>query len=306
MMKSFSTRGFKASLIATFSSVMFVACGENPDSNSGKSKAQIVGGRAIQATVDDERAYSTVALTTDHRSASQRGAKTLFDAGKSFCSATIISDSALLTAAHCLADFDQQSLNKSGKLILPDSRDFIASFGARVGSSEQWIRAKAVIPHPDWQPHLTLSNNPASAPRDIGIVILERPVPKGYFPAKVASTELDIVANQRVHLVGFGVTWSRRNNNTGVLREVEVPIKRVSQKSETLVVSSWLKGACAGDSGGPMYVRSKEGAWSVVGVTSAGVEIFQTCIGLNNSFTDVRSNRDWIRDVLQEHGQDLL
>ena len=302
----FSSSALGVSLVAAFSTFIMVSCGENPDTQRRNSKAQIVGGTVVQSTVDDERAFSTVALTTDHRANTQRGSKTLFDAGKSFCTATIISDSALLTAAHCLAEFDQQSLNKSGNLILPSSRDFIASFGSQVKASEQWIRAKAAIPHPEWQPHLTLSSDPSSAPRDIGIVILERPVPKGYFPAKIANDDLDIFKNQRVHLVGFGVTWSRRNNNTGVLREVEVPIKKVSLKSETLVVSSWLKGACAGDSGGPMYVRSPEGRWNVIGVTSAGVELFQTCIGLNNSFTDVRANRDWIHTILREHGQDLL
>ncbi|MEY2988834.1 MAG: hypothetical protein RJB13_2355 [Pseudomonadota bacterium] len=305
-MSAFSTNGFRTSLVVALSVFIINGCGESPNTNNRDSKVHIVGGKAIQAHIDDERAFSTVALTTDHRSTLQRGSKTLFDSGKSFCTATIISDSALLTAAHCLADYDQRSLNKSGKLILPSSHDFIASFGNQVSGSEQWIRAKEVIPHPDWQPHLTLSSDPSSAPRDIGIVILERPIPKGYFPAKVGSHDLDVSEKQIVHLVGFGVTWSRRSNNTGVLREVEVPIKKVSQKSETIVVSTWLKGACAGDSGGPMYVRSNDGLWSVVGVTSAGVEILQTCVGLNNSFTDVRANRNWIRQVLQEHGQDLL
>lgn len=305
-MHSFLGKLNSALLLATVSSHFIVSCGENPTNNDRKSEIKIVGGKVLQASVDDERMFSTVALTTDHKSSGQRNSKAMLDAGKSFCTATIISESALLTAAHCLADFDQQSLNKNGRLILPDSRDFIASFGSQVSTSEQRIRAKAVIPHPQWQPHLTLSSNPADAPRDIGVVILERRIPDGYFPAKVANSELQLSAKQAVHLVGFGVTWSRLNNNTGVLREVEVPLKKVSLSSETLIVSSWLKGACAGDSGGPMYVRTADGSWSVVGVTSAGVEVFQSCIGLNNSFTDVRANREWIRTVLNEYGEDLL
>lgn len=305
-MTSLSASGMKVAFITCLSALAIAGCGENPDSSKQKSKVQIVGGKAVASSVDDERMFSTVALTTDHKSTSQRSSKALFDAGKSFCTATIISDSALLTAAHCLADFDQQSLNQNGKLILPNPKDFIASFGPEVGKSEQWIRAKAVIPHPDWKPHLTLSSEPDSAPRDIGLVILERPIPEGYFPAKVADEGQMLAEKQPVHLLGFGVTWSRLNNNTGVLREVQLPLQRVNQKSETLIVSSWLRGACAGDSGGPMYVRDQDQKWSVVGITSAGVEIFQTCIGLNNSFTDVRTNRNWIKSVLHEHGQELL
>lgn len=290
----------------TSCTTFLIGCAEDGKPTDRNSKAQIVGGKVVAATVDDERIQSTVALTTDHQSPSSRSGRTLLDSGKSFCTATIISESALLTAAHCLADFDRDSLQKNGKLILPNSRDFVASFGTHVNKREYTIRAKAVIPHPDWTPHLTLSADPERAPRDIGIVILEQPIPAGYAPVKVATEEADLPENQIVHLLGYGVTWSRRNNNTGVLREVQVPIKKVNRKSETLIVNSWFRGACAGDSGGPMYMRDNAGAWTIVGITSAGVEIFQTCIGLNNLFTDVRSNRNWIRKTLGDFGQDLI
>jgi hypothetical protein len=55
-----------------------------------------------------------------------------------------------------------------------------------------------------------------------------------------------------------------------------------------------------------MYTRTAEGKWVVVGVTSAGIEIFQTCIGLDNSYTDARQYKNWIRGILRENGDELL
>ncbi len=291
---------------AAISSLILVACGENGKVEDIHSQVNIVGGRAIPEDVSDARRVSTVALTTDHRSVRRPSSTPLFDSSRSFCSATVISKKALLTAAHCIQDFDPQTKLKGDSWILPTARDFIASFGIKVGKQGAWIRAKKVVPHPEWDPLQTLSGNPNRAPHDIGIVILEDEIPSNYQPVEVASENFELKEKQQVTLVGFGVTLSRRNNNTGLLREVQLPLQGVDKKSQTLNVGSWMKGACAGDSGGPMYTQDANGKWLVVGVTSAGIEIFQTCIGLDNSYTDARAHKNWIRSVLQGNNDDLL
>jgi len=286
----------------------FLAACQGVGTQEGKklSHVNIVGGHPVSINSNDARRLSTVALTTDHRSARQTNANPLFDIGRSFCSATIISPRALMTAAHCIQDFDQQTYTKSSAFILPSSKDFIAYFGLKVTRDGHWMRAKKVIPHPDWDPDATLSGNPSKPAHDIGIVILESDIPEGYQPVEVASEDYILREKQKVSLVGFGVTLSRRNNNTGTLREVELPLQNVDTRAQTLNVGSFMKGACAGDSGGPMYVRDTSGKWTVIGVTSAGVEIFQTCMGVDNSYTDARPNKSWIRSVLRENGTDLL
>lgn len=199
-----------------------------------------------------------------------------------------------------------RSKRKSNSWILPAASHFIASFEIKVGKQGRWMRADKVIPHPEWDPVQTLSGDPTHAPHDIGIIILENKIPDEYAPVEIASEDFALSEKQPVTLVGFGVTLSRRNNNTGVLREVQLPLQKVDKKSQILSVGSWMKGACAGDSGGPMYAKRPDGSWVVVGVTSAGIEILQTCIGLENSYTDARTHKNWIRKVLKENGEELL
>jgi secreted trypsin-like serine protease len=301
--------GRKSRNVVFLSSLFFAACGQDDQGlqrQKSESRVLIVGGKSVSPTVSDARRLSTVALTTDYKSAGRSGGSPLFDLGRSFCTATVISKRALLTAAHCIQEFDPRSRTKSSSFILPDTRHFIASFGLKVGKEGQWMRAEKVIPHPQWDPLQTLSGNPLRAPHDIGVVLLESDIPTEYQPVPVADTDFPLVENQTVTLVGYGVTLSRRNNNTGILREVQTSLQGVDKKNQLLNVGSWMKGACAGDSGGPMYAQDENGKWHVVGVTSAGVEIFQTCIGLDNSYTDARSHKAWLRQVLNDHKDDLL
>lgn len=291
---------------ALLGSLIFVGCGSDTDKTLESAHVNIVGGRTLGKDIQDARRLSTVALTTDFKSLSRSRASALFDLGRSFCTATIISKRALMTAAHCIQEFNPQTNLKVNSWILPDASHFIASFEVKVGKAGRWMRAQKVIPHPDWDPIQTLSGNPTSAPHDIGVIILEKPIPEEYEPVEIASADFELKEKQQVSLVGFGVTLSRRNNNTGVLREVKLPLQKIDQKSQLLGVGSWMKGACAGDSGGPMYAQTKDGKWLVVGVTSAGVEIFQTCLGIDNSYTDARVHKNWIRSVLTENGDDLL
>ena len=307
-MSQIPTRGMKWTTVF-LTSLFFAACGRQDPAlrrQSSESKVLIVGGKAVGDSVTDARRVSTVALTTDYKDAGRSGGMPLFDLGHSFCTATVISKRALLTAAHCIQEFDPRSRTKSASFILPDSRNFIASFGLKVGKEGQWTRAKKVIPHPEWDPMQTLSGNPMKAPHDIGVIILESDIPSDYKPVAVADTNFPLEENQTVTLVGYGVTLSRRNNNTGTLREVQTSLQSIDKANQLLTVGSWMKGACAGDSGGPMYAQDASGKWHVIGVTSAGVEIFQTCIGLDNSYTDTRGHKSWLRQVLKEHNDDLL
>ena len=297
------------SAFATGLSATLSFCGqpqkERPTSESVESKINIVGGRSTDADTADARRISTVALTTDllnagrNRSASN---KHLLDQGRSFCTATIIAPRALMTAAHCIQEFNPQTNSKSSAFILPSTDDFIAFFGRKVSIDGEWNRAAKVIPHPDWNPALTLQPKSDKPAHDIGLILLDEDVPAGYKPVAIAELSLPIQIDDPVTLVGYGVTRSRANNNTGTLREVQVPLKEIDERSQRLGVGQFMKGACAGDSGGPMYFQDKQGQWWVIGVTSAGIEILQNCIGLENSYTDARSHKNWIRSTLAAQG----
>lgn len=294
------------SLLTLGVSALILSCGRNnriPESLD--SKIDIVGGKVVDSAVNDERRLSTVALTTDHKDSQRRQASPLLAQGHSFCSASIISRRALMTAAHCIQEFNPQTKAKGTSYILPATTDFIAFFGTKVSSDGTWLRAAKVVPHPDWSPQLTLQGNSQSPAHDIGLVILEKDIPAGYKPALIADENLSLKENKPVTLVGFGVTQSRNNNNTGLLRAVQLPLKTIDSKGQLLGVGAFMKGACAGDSGGPMYTQDEQGRWYVIGVTSVGIELLQNCIGLSNSYTDARAHKKWIQSVLQSQGLKL-
>lgn len=273
--------------------------------NRDDAQVKIVGGKPVDPDVNDVRRLSTVALTTDAANQRRSTARHLLDLGRSFCTATIIGPRVLLTAAHCLQDFDPRTNQKSSAFIFPSTKDFIAFFGTRVSFAGEWVRASKVIPHEKWSPELTLQGNADAPPNDIGVMILENNIPESHMPVEIADETMSLKEGHPVTLVGFGVTRSRRNNNTGTLREVSLPLKSIEHKSNLLNVGSFMKGACAGDSGGPMYAQDDQGRWYVIGVTSAGIEILQNCIGVDNSYTDARKYKNWIRTTLAAEGVEL-
>lgn len=283
--------------------IFATGCGQNSwTAESEESALNIVGGQPVGSEVEDARRLSTVALTTDHRNTRRSEHPHLLSQGRSFCSATIIAPRVLMTAAHCLQDFNPQTNTKSSAFILPSTSAFIAYFGTRVAMNGEWLRAENVIAHPEWDPALTLQAGGGLPAHDIGLVILEKDVPPPYQPVAIADESFNVQVSQPVTIVGYGVTRSRRNNNTGTLRQVTVPLKKIDSHAQLLGVGAFMRGACAGDSGGPMYIRNEEKKWSVIGVTSAGTEIFQNCVGFDNTFTDARAHKNWIESALAKQG----
>jgi hypothetical protein len=290
-------------ILLALSSLAIINCGKKKDkAHSEESTISIIGGSPVDDGVNDARRLSTVALTTDTPGMQRNRGSHLLDLGRSFCTAAVVGRRVLMTAAHCLQEFDPRTNAKSSAFILPAAKDFIASFGLRVSADGDWIRAAKVIPHQDWSPALTLAGNADSPPNDVGLVILEKDIPSPYEPVEIAGDSIELRTGQPVTLVGYGVTRSRRKNNTGTLREVRLPIKSLSRASQQINVGGFLKGACAGDSGGPMYTMSETGKWLLVGITSAGIEIFQNCVGIDNSYIDARHYKKWVHTTLEAEG----
>ena len=117
-------------------------------------------------------------------------------------------------------------------------------------------------------------------------------------PAKIAEMSFSVNESNPIHLAGYGVTLTRDNPDTGILRQVTTSIKSASSTAQRITVGAFMAGACAGDSGGPAYIEDG-GEYKVIGATSTGAEIAGYCLGILNNYTDIRYYTDWIDKVTQ-------
>ena len=281
----------------------FSSCAAPVAQQSVDSQELIVGGSPVAENAQGAPRWSTVALTTDLPSSKDPSKGPLLEQGHSFCTATIISKTVVMTAAHCLQKMDNNTRQKLPELVLPKEENFLVFFGPKVGTTGKWIKAKKVIPHPEWDPNQTLSPAPTKPANDIGLIVLSEGIPEGYMPVQLARPTLSL-KGKSVFLAGFGVSFNRNKNDTGILRQVQVTVQNADESTFRLGVGGeFFKGACAGDSGGPAYFKEGD-TWMVVGATSTGAEIFGTCLGIVNNYTDARHYFNWIDATITDNGQE--
>src|SRR5262245_60056005 len=105
------------------------ACGSN-NAALEQSETKIIGGQNVPEGQQDERRWSTVALTTDAVTSADK--PSTIDQKHSFCSGTIVAPRVIMTAAHCIQKMDPNTHQKLDELILPKETDFIVHFDSNV------------------------------------------------------------------------------------------------------------------------------------------------------------------------------
>ncbi len=228
--------------------------------------AGIIGGQT--ATGSEDFAKSTVLLYDK-----QMG---------SICTASIISEKLLITAAHCVSSAPQFLV-----VVFGTDADSTEIIGRRV------IAIATTVVWPARQNQL-LNNG------DMALVGFHGGLPAGYIAARLLADASKLTNGQTVTLAGYGTSNGVTGEGSGRLRYVDTTIQQVDfTQSEFLMEQSLGKGACHGDSGGPAYAEVG-GKKLLIGVTSRGVNDPENHCGVSSAYTSIPAYAPWILKTAKE------
>jgi len=185
--------------------------------------------------------------------------KSGFQYGGSFCTATLIAPSWVITAAHCLVD---ANASETAFYVGNDARPL--QNGA-APSNGAFYPAERFVVHPQYDAD-RLEN-------DIALVKLSSNV-SGVNPYSFNESNLGPYRGQSALYVGFGVDDGLTERGGGLKRSTSMAISAIYTQSFLTAYAG--SGTCFGDSGGPAFLTIG-GATKVVGLTSAGAG----CSGFN-------------------------
>lgn len=267
---------FSAKLSLALSALAaLAACGQSPQANSVGTisvDTGIIGG--AEATGSEPFAKHVVGL---------------YDAKVgAICTASILSPSILVTAAHCVD-------SEAAALRIVFGKDF---------NSKDII----VLPVDTYQvsPIWPFRQGQELNTGDIALVKFSGGLPPGYAPIKFLTDASKLSDNMNVLLAGFGASKVVQvadprtgalvsdHQDAGKLRFVTTTMKTAAfTKSEFLTESSAGKSACHGDSGGPAYVEI-DGELVVTGVTSRSVGDETDSCNVAAAYTSIPFYASWI------------
>lgn len=227
--------------------------------------------------------------------------------GRFRCSATLISPTVLITAAHCTAGTVGKTLVTFDSVIAenpPSPFPVAANKAAGYTSAEitaAGYLAGTAIGHPQYSNFTDLNNW-----NDVGVVVLDEPVagitPANLTPARYLDEYQQPVLNQtEFGLVGYGTEVRKPESGPQKPQPMSYPlIRRVTSAPGQKLTEQILQlngvpedtrgggGTCFGDSGGPVFLNGY-----LVAVTSYGYT--ENCRYLGGyQRVDIAVVRDWV------------
>ncbi|EBA13236.1 trypsin-like serine peptidase [Roseobacter sp. CCS2] len=180
--------------------------------------------------------------------------------GKGFCTAALIRDRLILTAAHCLYDVD-------GSLIDPRRFSFLA--GLRDGQAQTTRSVMRAIAHPDYI-HSGNATNASEVAIDIAVLELDRPIRSTRMrPYRIAQRP---ITGDEVGVVSYG----RGREDAASLQQV---CNVLGRQTGVIVMTCDVE---YGSSGSPVFMV-REGETRIASVVSAMAHVNGQKVSLGTS-----------------------
>lgn len=220
------------------------------------------------------------------------------------CSAVVVARDAVLTAAHCAGTTG--SAGSAGATDAGGAGGAAGRIEYRVHFRDEagapvLISPAAIAVHPGYAADAVAARRPSV---DLALLRLPEPLPARFEAATLAAASPG--AGSTLVLGGYGVLREGDARSTGTFRSAKLAVTEPYGPSRILV---WLKGdntgACLGDSGGPVAIRSPDGADTVVAVTAwaKGPRKGGRDCGDLSQAVRLGPERDWIDRTLAAWGR---
>jgi len=239
-----------------------VGCSKPSASNNQALTSGIIGGTNATGSEDFSKSIVSVYNTVE----------------TSLCTASLLSDSIAVTAAHCVAGAKASDLN--------------VLFGTDLTNGT--APAQEVVAFEANALYATNSEQEFNT-GDIALVHFSGGLPAGYQAAKILGDFSALQNGTAVLLAGYGINDGVKSTGAGILRYVQTAIENAAYStSEVLIDQTQGRGACHGDSGGPAYVQVN-GQWLLWGVTNRGVNDPSNNCSVASAYTSIPYYQSWIQ-----------
>ena len=212
-----------------------------------------------------------------------------------FCAGVLITEHQVLTAAHCVMNMRAEDIIAVvGLLNRTDVSDLALNSSFKV--------SKIVI------------NKTNTSESDLAVLILSKPVRNVAICLPEASAALDYIGKEAL-VAG----WGLKQDSTAsiVLQQTKLNVlssrdgrcssylNKLTESSLYCAIGVRASGICIGDSGGPLFSRSSQGRWVLIGVVSyvtgyvSSDKSKYTCDpGLPSFYSSVPYHLSWIKSLV--------